>query len=229
MKATNFQGVSQSSHLVDGRVRPGRAARVFYRNSGKRILDIMIVLMAAPVVLPVVALMALALWIESGAPIYRQKRLGRDGREYTMVKLRSMVHNADKVLADILEKDPEMREEWETTQKLKADPRITSLGRMLRKTSLDELPQLWNVLTGDMSIVGPRPMMPEQLPLYGDPKAYFALRPGITGLWQVSDRNNSRFDYRNTLDRSYFRGLSLSADMSIIVRTVGVMVNRTGY
>ncbi|MEY8842595.1 sugar transferase, partial [Cribrihabitans sp. XS_ASV171] len=119
--------------------------------------------------------------------------------------------------------------EWDSTQKLKNDPRITLVGDFLRKTSLDELPQLWNVLVGDMSIVGPRPMLPQQLPLYRLPEAYFSLRPGITGLWQVSARNEKGFDYRADMDAEYCNELGPVADLSILLRTVGVVLRRTGY
>ena len=128
-----------------------------------------------------------------------------------------------------LEADEELRAGWDATQKLKNDPRITPIGRLLRVTSLDELPQLWNVLIGEMSIVGPRPMMPDQLELYGDPTAYNALRPGITGKWQVSTRNNSHFAERMIMDREYFRDLSLREDARILKKTVGVVLRCTGY
>ncbi|TNF62461.1 MAG: sugar transferase, partial [Rhodobacteraceae bacterium] len=141
----------------------------------------------------------------------------------------TMVQNADRMLEDCLARDPELRREWEETQKLKVDPRITRLGAVLRKTSLDELPQLWNVLKGEMSIVGPRPMLPEQLPLYGDPRAYFALRPGITGPWQVSARNEQGFAMRTEFDDAYHTHVSLALDLGILWRTVGVVLRRTGY
>ena len=139
-----------------------------------------------------------------------------------------MVRDADAVLESYLAANPAMRAEWDEMQKLKDDPRITRVGAFLRATSLDELPQLWNVLKGDMSLIGPRPMMPDQLEMYGDAKAYFALRPGITGLWQVSARNNSRFTYRNEVDAAYRRNLSLPMDLTILFKTVGVVLRRTG-
>ena len=133
------------------------------------------------------------------------------------------------MLAYHLDADPQLRAEWDSTQKLKNDPRITSVGRFLRVTSLDELPQIWNVLKGEMSLVGPRPMMPDQLQMYGAPDAYFALRPGITGKWQVSARNESGFDARQTLDRDYLARLSFREDAKILRRTVGVVWRGTGY
>ena len=140
-----------------------------------------------------------------------------------------MVRDADAVLESYLAADPEMRREWDEIQKLRHDPRITRVGAVLRKTSLDELPQLWNVLIGDMSLVGPRPMLPEQLSLYGPSGAYFSLRPGITGLWQVSARNEEVFSFRSRVDATYARSVSLRQDLVLLVKTVGVVVRRTGY
>jgi lipopolysaccharide/colanic/teichoic acid biosynthesis glycosyltransferase len=200
-----------------------------YRAWGKRALDVSLVTLSLPVVLPVVAMCALALWVESGAPFYSQDRLGLMGRRFRIFKLRTMVRNADEMLERCLEADPALRAEWNETQKLKNDPRITRVGALLRKTSLDELPQLLNVLRGDMSLVGPRPMMPEQLPLYGDPSAYFALRPGLTGSWQISARNTQSFATRAVFDASYLGALSLRRDVAIICRTFGVVMKRTGY
>ncbi|WP_282076784.1 sugar transferase [Epibacterium ulvae] len=201
----------------------------FYRAIGKRVLDIAIVLVSLPIVLPLVILCAIALWAESGLPFYRQARLGRSGKTFSILKLRTMVRDADTLLAYYLDNDPAMRAEWMETQKLKNDPRITKVGRFLRATSLDELPQLWNVLKGDMSLVGPRPMMPEQLSLYGGASAYFSVRPGLTGIWQVSARNESAFAMRNTMDREYCHSLSLWKDLSLIQRTFGVVLRGTGY
>ncbi|EBA15976.1 bacterial sugar transferase [Roseobacter sp. SK209-2-6] len=200
-----------------------------YRSLGKRSLDLLLVILALPIALPLILLPALALWMEGGSPFYTQERLGRNGKRFRIYKLRTMVRNADCLLAECLKNNPEMRREWNETQKLKADPRITPVGRFLRMTSLDELPQLWNVFTGEMSLVGPRPMMPEQLPLYGDATAYFAVQPGITGLWQVSTRNESSFAFRAQADADYLRAFGLKQDISLIWRTVGVVLRGTGY
>nr|WP_245398669.1 sugar transferase [Oceaniglobus trochenteri] len=200
-----------------------------YRALGKRLLDIILVLLSAPLTLVVVAICALALAIEGGSPFYRQDRLGVGGRRFSILKLRTMVRDADACLQRYLDADPAMAREWAETQKLKHDPRITRVGAFLRTTSLDELPQFWNVLVGDMSLVGPRPMMPEQLPLYGDPYAYFAMRPGITGYWQVSARNENHFSFRAEIDAQYHAKMSLPCDLGVMMRTVGVMLRRTGY
>jgi exopolysaccharide production protein ExoY len=149
-----------------------------YRRFAKRLFDILFVLLAAPVVLPLVAVLALVICRDGGPAFYVQPRVGRGGRLFRCWKLRSMVPNAEAELAAHLERHLEARQEWAVYQKLKDDPRITPIGRIIRKTSLDELPQFWNVLRGDMSLVGPRPMMLDQSPLYlGD--AYFRLRPGL--------------------------------------------------
>ncbi len=201
----------------------------FYRGPGKRILDIFLVLLTAPVSLLIVLGCALALWIESGNPFYRQDRLGVGGRRFSILKLRTMVKDADAVLERYLESDPVMAAEWRSTQKLKQDPRITRIGAMLRSTSLDELPQFWNVLTGDMSLVGPRPMMPSQLQMYGDPYCYFSMRPGVTGFWQVSARNENSFAFRAEIDAQYHKQVSTTCDLGVMLRTVGVVMRRTGY
>ena len=205
----------------------GDASR--YRQGGKRVLDIALVLLSLPVTLPIVVLAALALWVESGLPFYTQERLGRNGKRFRILKLRTMVRDADVMLERLLEEDEALRFEWARTQKLKSDPRVTRVGAVLRMTSLDELPQLWNVLTGDMTLVGPRPMMPEQLPRYGDPQAYFALRPGLTGAWQVSARNEDTFEVRSLFDARYRVSHDLWEDLVIMWRTVGVVLRRTGY
>lgn len=206
--------------------RQGR--RGLYRNGAKRCLDITLVLLSLPISLPLVLGMMLLVAFEGGNPLYRQERLGRGGRAFGMLKIRTMVPGADALLEDYLCKNPEARREWKESQKLKCDPRITSVGCFLRKSSLDELPQLWNVLKGDMSIVGPRPMMVEQRAIYPG-KAYFELRPGITGPWQISDRNESSFADRATFDSNYLTSLSLSRDLSILFRTVSVVLRGTGY
>ena len=207
--------------------KPGEFSSI-YVNYFKRPLDILAVLLAAPIVLLVVTILAAMLLAQGGRPFYSQLRLGKSGRSFRLWKLRTMVDNAELRLAEHLATDVTARAEWAATQKLKRDPRITPIGRFLRKSSLDELPQLWNVLRGDMSIVGPRPMMLEQAPLY--PGAdYYHLRPGVTGLWQISDRNDSTFAARASFDAQYAASLSWRNDLVIMARTVGVVLRCTGY
>ena len=195
----------------------------------KRLMDVVLASIALVLAAPVLLILVLALWIEGGKPLFLQRRLGRNGKTFMMWKLRSMVPDADKVLESCLDADPALRREWDLTQKLKKDPRITPLGRFLRRTSLDELPQVINVIKGDMSLVGPRPMLPDQLPLYLHPEAYLALRPGITGLWQVTARNEEAFSLRAVLDRDYLDMLSFRTDLRIIGATFGAVVKATGY
>lgn len=204
-----------------------RGTRV-YQRFVKRALDCLLVLLAAPVVVPVIAIAALLIARDGGVPFYIQRRVGQGGRVFRMWKLRSMVHDADAHLEAFLEANPEARAEWDSTQKLKNDPRITRFGRFIRKSSLDELPQLWNVLKGDMSLVGPRPMMVSQRDLYHG-QSYFRLKPGITGFWQISDRNECRFRDRVRFDDAYDASVSFKTDATVLLRTVGVVFRGTGY
>ncbi len=198
-----------------------------YRDFGKRAVDVFAVLALSPIVVPLVALLATLIWLRGGHPFYTQMRVGRFGRSFRIYKLRTMVANSDEVLARLLREDPKARAEWNATQKLKNDPRVTKFGQLLRKTSLDELPQLWNVLIGDMSLVGPRPMMESQVALYPG-HAYYRLLPGITGPWQISERNDCEFAGRARFDDAYDRSLSVGTDASILVRTIGVVLRGTG-
>lgn len=203
--------------------RPG-----LYRNGTKRVLDIALILIAMPVVLPIVMLLAACVALEGGKPFYSQNRVGKNGRTYRIWKLRSMVPNADEVLEQHLASDPAIRAEWDSKQKLIDDPRITRLGHILRKCSIDELPQLWNVLRGEMSLVGPRPMMVSQQEMYPG-NDYYDLRPGITGLWQISDRNDTTFAARAQYDARYNDSLSLQTDVKILMGTVQVVLRGTGH
>lgn len=199
-----------------------------YRNLTKRILDITLVLIAAPMIVLLTLPFVLLIWLNGGTPLYRQRRVGLDGREFTMWKLRSMVPNAKEQLESYLASNPDARVEWDKDQKLKMDPRITPIGRIIRKTSIDELPQFWNVLIGDMSIVGPRPIMVEQRDMYPC-TSYYALRPGITGFWQISERNETSFTERAPFDAQYFRELSFKTDLLVMLKTFTVVVKGTGY
>jgi exopolysaccharide production protein ExoY len=199
----------------------------FYYKVGKRLLDLIIVVLTMPFWLTVIAVLAIFVARDGGMPFYSQQRIGKGGRVFTMWKLRSMVADADARLAAYLDSNPDARKEWDSTQKLRNDPRITRFGRLIRKTSMDELPQLFNVLKGEMSLVGPRPMMVDQQSLYPG-LAYYRLLPGITGNWQITDRNNSTFAARAEFDRDYAANLSLTGDVSMLVRTVSVVLRATG-
>ena len=218
-----FEMSSAPVGLVNIAARSG-----LYRNYVKRLFDVAAVLSASLVVGPLILFLALLVAADGSNPFYWNERVGRRGRNFRMLKLRTMVPDADKMLEDYLSRNAEARLEWNSTQKLKTDPRITRIGRFLRKTSLDELPQLWNVLTGDMSLVGPRPMMPSQRPLYHG-LAYYSLRPGITGIWQVSDRNESAFSKRAEYDSAYDEKLTFRMDMWLLWSTVRVVLKGTGY
>lgn len=228
-----------STRIHDGLTdfeRPGTTKQVartaprrggIYRNGFKRILDLVLVVLALPIVLPVVAMLALMIARDGHSPFYLQERVGRGGKVFKLWKLRTMVPDAKAHLEQYLAENAEARQEWDAYQKLTCDPRITVVGHLLRKSSLDELPQLWNVLKGDMSLVGPRPMMTEQRSLYSG-SAYFSLRPGLTGLWQVSDRNESTFAQRAEFDAAYEQKVTFLTDVRVIFATVGVVLRGTG-
>lgn len=217
--------ISSADQIV---LRQPAKPRSFYRAGFKRFFDTILTLIALPIALPLIAVMAIAVSSTGGKPFYSQIRIGRDGRRFRMWKLRTMVPNADQRLAEHLKADPEARREWSATQKLKSDPRITAVGRFLRKSSIDELPQLFNVLNGTMSLVGPRPMMVEQQAFYFG-EGYYNLRPGITGFWQISDRNEGNFAGRVQHDDAYDRQVSLKTDVTTLARTVSVVLRCTGY
>lgn len=201
--------------------------RSIYRELVKRLFDIVFVLCISIAVVPVVTVLAFLVAFDGGSPFFVQRRVGKNGRIFTMVKLRSMVPDADRKLAEYLHSEPTARAEWDLNQKLKCDPRITRIGALIRKTSMDELPQFWNVLIGDMSVVGPRPMMPSQRELYPG-QAYFALKPGVTGFWQIGDRNNTSFAARARFDAEYYDRLSLWTDIRVIAKTIRVVLKGTG-
>ncbi|WP_347313694.1 sugar transferase [Defluviimonas sp. SAOS-178_SWC] len=184
-----------------------------------------------PVVVPLIALILVVSSAGGGQALYSQPRVGRHGKLFRCWKVRTMIPDADAALARILHDDPALAEEWRTTQKLVCDPRVTRFGALLRRTSLDELPQLWNVLNGTMSLVGPRPFTPDQRGLYRNGRAdadYYRLRPGITGLWQVSRRNRGSFSERATYDSVYRTQLGVWTDLAILARTLVVVFRATG-
>ncbi len=186
--------LSKKAHAACSPVGPVRVQRRpgLYRNHFKRLLDLLLVVLALPVVLPLIGVLALVLGVQGGRPFYCSDRVGRGGRTFRKVKLRTMVVGADDILEDYLEANPAARQEWNDKQKLLSDPRVTRFGRFLRRSSLDELPQVWNVLAGDMSLVGPRPMMPCQRPMYPG-VAYYGLRPGMT-LWASAGNDRDLAD-----------------------------------
>jgi Undecaprenyl-phosphate galactose phosphotransferase WbaP len=195
----------------------------------KRALDFAVATILLAILAPFFVL-AMALIKASGGEIfYAHPRIGRAGRPFLCYKFRTMVADADRVLSDILSTDASAKEEWEHTFKLKNDPRVTKFGAFLRKTSLDELPQLWNVLRGDMSLVGPRPIVQSEIERYGDmAEYYFMVRPGITGLWQASGRTSVDYSTRVALDVWYVRNWSPWYDVVILLKTVKAVIGMHG-
>lgn len=205
----------------------GRVAHVAL----KRGFDVVGVIAILLVVSPVLLAIWLLVRLDGGSGLYGHVRIGRGGRSFKCLKFRTMVVNADAVLQELLATDAEAAEEWARARKLIRDPRVTRIGRILRESSLDELPQLLNVLRGEMSLVGPRPVVRDELDKFyhgEDRVAYLSARPGLTGLWQVSGRSDASYDQRVRLDRQYVNTASFGLDMMILWRTVTVVLLRRG-
>ena len=207
---------------------PGAAG---LRRSAKRLLDLVsaagLVLLLAPALVAI----ALAIWLDGrGGPVLiRHERIGAGGRRFRCLKFRTMCVDADQVLRAHLAADPAARLEWEMSFKLRRDPRVTGIGRVLRRTSLDELPQLFNILSGEMSLVGPRPITEKEIPFYGDAYAhYIGCMPGLTGLWQISGRSDVGYDERVQLDKRYAETWSLALDLKILAKTPLVVLRGSG-
>jgi exopolysaccharide production protein ExoY len=199
-------------------------ARVF-----KRLLDTLGAILLAIVFSPLIIAVVLILRRDGQPVIYRHRRVGRHGQSFSCLKFRTMVPDADRMLHSILAQDEGLKAEWIQNHKLKNDPRVTRIGRFLRQTSLDELPQLWNVLRGEMSLVGPRPVVREELLRYGrNGGFYLAVKPGITGLWQATGRNDTDYRRRVAMDIYYVRNHNLWLDAYILVKTTGVVLGRHG-
>jgi Undecaprenyl-phosphate galactose phosphotransferase WbaP len=196
----------------------------------KRAFDLVAALAILVFALPAMFFIAVILFSTDRGPVlFSHERIGRNGRRFRCLKFRSMVVNSQEALRRHLELFPQARAEWDATQKLRDDPRITRIGRFLRVTSLDELPQLFNVIRGDMSLVGPRPIVEDEVVRYADEiEHYAAVRPGITGLWQVSGRSDVDYDQRVKLDSRYVREWSFFGDLVILVKTIKVVALRVG-
>ncbi len=188
----------------------------------KRLADLLIAASALLLAAPIMLIVALLIRLTTGGPaLYSHSRVGFRGKPFACYKFRTMVQNSDEVLRAHLARDPEAARQWAERRKLQRDPRITFLGMLLRKSSIDELPQLFNILKGEMSCVGPRPVVAEELSRYGDQVCdYLATRPGLTGLWQVTGRSSTDYLSRVALDSQYVRNWSLRADVVILARTV---------
>jgi len=192
----------------------------------KRLFDVIFSLSVLILFLPIYLILVLLIALSSPGPIfYVQERVGKDYKAFGCIKFRTMVENADEILDDIMATSPQLRNEFEDNFKLKQDPRITAIGKFLRLSSLDEFPQFWNVLKGDMSVVGPRPLVPEELPKYGHHMdKVLTIRPGLTGLWQVSGRNDIPYERRVQIDVYYVNFRSFWLDLWVIVKTLGVII-----
>lgn len=196
---------------------------------GKRLFDIVGAIALTVVGLPLIAIVAICIRVSGSPVIFSHTRIGLDRKPFRCYKFRSMVPNAEERLQKLLETCPATLQEWRTNHKLRNDPRVTPFGRFLRRSSLDELPQLWNVIKGDMSLVGPRPIVADELERYGN-KAhmYASTKPGMTGLWQVLGRSNVTYSRRVSMDSLYVRRQSLGFDLWILVKTVAVVLRRAG-
>jgi undecaprenyl-phosphate galactose phosphotransferase len=195
----------------------------------KRALDIVLGSLMLVALAPVMLVIACLVKRDGGVVLFRHKRIGADGKFFECLKFRTMCPDAEERLKKVLSENPEARAEWERDFKLKSDPRVTRLGHFLRQTSLDELPQLINVIRGDMSLVGPRPIISAEALRYGPAfRDYLGCRPGLTGVWQVSGRNDVDYETRVLMDSIYARSWSVLWDFVILLRTVGIVFRRTG-
>ena len=192
----------------------------------KRAFDLLLASLLLVMALPFALVIALAIVLETRGPVFfSHQRIGRHRRRFRLWKFRSMVADSDLVLSRYLERNPSLLAEWRATRKLKIDPRVTRVGRLLRRSSLDELPQFWNVLRGDMSMVGPRPIVEEETAKYGPAlDLYLQVKPGLTGLWQVSGRNDTSYRQRTALDSAYIQNWTLWTDLAVLLKTVRVVL-----
>ena len=195
----------------------------------KMFLDVFIASIALVIISPIMLLISFLIILDGGAILFAHNRIGQGGSDFLCLKFRSMVVNEAEVLREHLEQNPEAMAEWLATQKLKNDPRVTKFGKFLRTTSLDELPQFFNMLKGEMSLVGARPITAKEVAYYGqDIDYYYKMRPGITGLWQVSGRNNLSYEQRVELDTWYVQNWSLWRDFVILCKTIPAVIRRDG-
>ncbi|MEX5727784.1 exopolysaccharide production protein ExoY [Rhodovulum iodosum] len=217
------RGIEQNLHLQSSVARQRSQLQ-------KQLFDRAFAALALLFLLPFFVVITLLLLIADGGPVlFSQERIGQHGRPFKCLKFRTMVRDAEARLDELLQADPEARREWQTIRKLTNDPRIHCIGVILRKTSLDELPQFLNVLRGDMSVVGPRPILMEEAVYYGaNFKEYMSVKPGVTGAWQVSGRSNTTFEERVAMDVDYVHNRTFWCDLKIIWRTIAVVLKQHG-
>ncbi len=229
--AAEYEGASYSGVRVSRQSRNDTAPSVYFRYRViKRLMDICVAILASILLLPVIlVIMALVNFTSPGPIFFSHRRIAKDGAFFSMWKFRTMCVDSTEVLDHYLAQHPEARAEWSLTHKLKQDPRITSVGNVLRRYSLDELPQIWNVLTGRMSIVGPRPIVAAEVEKYGEFfDHYTRVKPGVTGLWQVSGRSKVSYPNRVKLDCEYVEQWTLFRDFKILLATAKSVVNQDG-
>ncbi len=204
--------------------------KLWWNLCAKRFMDISLIVIGGTLILPFLLLTALVVKLSSPGPVlYKQKRLSKNGKHFYAYKFRSMFIDADLQLKKLLESNPEMRAEWEKNHKLQNDPRITGLGKILRRTSLDEFPQLINILKGEMSLVGPRPIVDDEIEKYGDDyERVFSIKPGLTGFWQISGRSDTNYRDRVAYDIYYLQNWSVWLDLWIIFMTFGSVIKGKG-
>lgn len=206
-----------------------KAAYFPAKSLAKRIFDLVAGGLLLVGLTPIMLVVASLVKHDGGPILFRHNRIGANGKHFNCLKFRTMCPDAEIRLENLLASDPDARQAWERDFKLRVDPRVTPLGRILRDTSLDELPQIINVIRGDMSLVGPRPIVPEEAQRYGHAfHDYLNCRPGLTGVWQVSGRNDVDYKTRVRMDSEYSRNWSLLKDIYILIKTISVVVRRTG-
>ncbi len=231
MKTFDLGNLAESVPVSDRNRRQvlRQESQTFYMTYGKRIFDLVLGVLLLPILVPVIAALWAVTRMDGGPGFFGHRRVGRNGKSFRCWKIRSMVTDAEAKLREHLAAHPEAAAEWERDQKLTNDPRITKLGNVLRATSLDELPQIWNVLKGEMSFVGPRPVIRDEITRYGANRtAYLTVRPGLTGIWQVSGRNDVSYEERVQMDVQYLSVASLRNDFTILLKTGQAVTGRTG-
>ena len=228
MKKDGLISATDSASAEGSGLETAKPRVSFYKQYGKRMFDLAFALILLPLLTPVMLVIAAGM-AHKGKIIFGHRRVGRGGSEFTCYKFRTMVVDADRKLAELLASDPTARAEWDRDQKLKDDPRVTRLGHVLRRTSLDELPQLWNAIRGDMSFVGPRPVTKAELLRYeNNQDAYLSIRPGVTGLWQVKSHGGTSYTTRVILDVEYSTSHNFMHDVRIIAETALIPFKMSG-
>lgn len=224
-------GTAVTAHNVDGLLGLEVESNLLkpLQRGIKRVIDLFLGVIGLVLALPVFTVIALLIKLDSPGPVlYRHERIGRAGKSIRIWKFRTMVHNAEALLDDLISRDDQLQVEWEANHKLKQDPRVTRIGRLLRRSSVDELPQIINILKGEMSFVGPRPIVQDEVKYYeGGFELYKKVRPGLSGLWQVSGRSDTNYAYRVSLDEYYIRHWTIWLDLYILIKTAWVVISRT--